>query len=426
VLKAGMGPYLLARHRGSAPNTVISNYANPQVNDDALRRLNNMNSHKIWVEGDSMVRHLPLRNTTTVSTSGATIEDLSLRYSKAPPAIGELLIPDIMVILIGTNNVNRSLEMLEPDLHKMMSGMRKWAPFTPILFLAIRIRPRDTQWKLGFENQMTKNRKTINHMIQNATRYHPGIYYKNPYKIETACFEGSRKILVQAFKNDGLHLSVLGKERLSKWILKITEYELHHVISQTKLITMRYVATHKHHIVLFHGEKAFLSNFHACEINIFGHSFHSAEGAYQYAKALSENRRDIASQCSTLHSGRDIKRLIRQSGINGGHKWDGIKSQIMTLIIIEKFGQNSNLNRQLRDTGKAPLQEDTNNIFWARKNGNGQNELGAILTQYRESMNNPCIINALKLRAANDIMQLHPTLNRKLNIIILNISQSLQ
>ena len=59
----------------------------------------------------------------------------------------------------------------------------------------------------------------------------------------------------------------------------------------------------------------------------------------------------------------------------------------MREIVKRKFLQNRDLAEKLMDTGNAELQEKSSDRFWGiGRNGDGQNELGKILMDVRETL----------------------------------------
>ena len=134
----------------------------------------------------------------------------------------------------------------------------------------------------------------------------------------------------------------------------------------------------------FSGEYRFLSNFYPCTIK--GHRdivYPSSEHAFQAAKFLSTKvRRAIAA----LPTPAAAKAYGRNPGLRRG--WDSIKVGIMTKIVEAKFRQNPDLAEKLMDLEGYLLIEGNwwGDTFWGWCHGVGENHLGIILMQVRDTL----------------------------------------
>lgn len=136
-------------------------------------------------------------------------------------------------------------------------------------------------------------------------------------------------------------------------------------------------------ITEFQGEYRFLSNFWPCEVKFDGVTYPSVEHAYQAAKTLQLNERAeilVAEKPSTA------KRL--------GHKvtkrdnWENIRVGIMKGLLEQKFRPGTTLAHQLLETKNKELIEGNvwHDTFWGVCNGKGENWLGKLLMEIRNSL----------------------------------------
>lgn len=131
----------------------------------------------------------------------------------------------------------------------------------------------------------------------------------------------------------------------------------------------------------FRGEYSFLSNFHPAKTVYEGIEYPTAEHAFQAGKALDiKVRRVIAG----LKSPAEAKRTGRLVDIRPD--WESIKITVMRDVIKAKFS-NKALMEKLLKTGNAELIEGNNwkDYFWGVCNRKGENWLGKILMEIRDS-----------------------------------------
>lgn len=131
----------------------------------------------------------------------------------------------------------------------------------------------------------------------------------------------------------------------------------------------------------FTGKYFFLSNFYPCYVYYKGVLYKSSESAYQAQKCQNSNHRLYFSSLSADES----KKYARSIDIVDG--WECSKDKIMYDIVFAKFNQNVSLRRKLLNTGDAYLIEsnDWGDVYWGVCAGVGQNRLGRILCDVRDS-----------------------------------------
>jgi ribA/ribD-fused uncharacterized protein len=133
----------------------------------------------------------------------------------------------------------------------------------------------------------------------------------------------------------------------------------------------------------FRDKYFFLSNFYPANIvGTDGIKYPSSEHAYQASKTHDINDR---IKISKLDSPGKSKRYGRKLVLR--NKFEIHKVVIMKSIVIRKFVQNPNLISRLLETGDEELIEgnDWGDTFWGVCNGIGENMLGKILMEIRNS-----------------------------------------
>ncbi len=139
----------------------------------------------------------------------------------------------------------------------------------------------------------------------------------------------------------------------------------------------------------FHGEHAFLSNFHPSPITIDGILYSTVEHAFQAAKT-----NDTATK-QTI-AAKDTPGKAKRAGGKRGiltdfdqTAWESVKIQTMERLLRLKF-QDPTLAAQLKATGDQELQEGNiwNDTVWgiSLKTGKGQNHLGKLLMKIRSEI----------------------------------------
>lgn len=134
----------------------------------------------------------------------------------------------------------------------------------------------------------------------------------------------------------------------------------------------------------FVGRYRWLSNFHPCPVFRRGHSFGSAEAAYQAAK-FPEEAWGAFQALSALESKRKARAMLQAATREERAAWDARKADVMRDVVWLKFDQNRDLAGSLIATADLYL-EETNwwgDTFFGVCKGRGQNVLGLILMETR-------------------------------------------
>lgn len=132
----------------------------------------------------------------------------------------------------------------------------------------------------------------------------------------------------------------------------------------------------------FTGDYQFLSNFAHCTINVEGMEFPSVEHAYQALKTWDLEKREEIRTAPTSGIAKKLGRKVVMRG-----DWEQVKVPIMTELLRLKFSQEP-FRSQLLATGGAILIEGNwwNDTFWGVCRGQGENMLGRLLMQIRETL----------------------------------------
>ncbi len=127
------------------------------------------------------------------------------------------------------------------------------------------------------------------------------------------------------------------------------------------------------------------SNFAPYPIALDGKRWPTAEHYFQAQKfedkAYREKIRKADSPMLAARLGRDRKQKLRRD-------WESVRVGVMRAAVLAKFTQHDELRALLLSTGAAKLVEHTeNDNYWGDGgDGSGQNMLGRILMQVRESL----------------------------------------
>lgn len=134
----------------------------------------------------------------------------------------------------------------------------------------------------------------------------------------------------------------------------------------------------------FSGKYRFLSNFYPIQVTYDGGRYPTVEHAYQAAKTLDASTRLLFQVPSALSPGQ-AKGLGR--GLTLRADWEQVKVNIMYQLLESKF-EDEHLRLCLLDTGEEELIEGNTwgDRFWGVCNGRGENMLGRLLMQLRESL----------------------------------------
>lgn len=133
----------------------------------------------------------------------------------------------------------------------------------------------------------------------------------------------------------------------------------------------------------FRGEHYFLSNFSPSEICIQNIKYPTVEHAYQAMKAINNEDRKLISNANTP---KEAKRL--GNTVVCREDWERVRLVVMRGLVFMKFIINTNLRKQLIDTGDEELIEGNwwKDTFWGVCNGVGENNLGKILMEIRKCL----------------------------------------
>jgi ribA/ribD-fused uncharacterized protein len=131
----------------------------------------------------------------------------------------------------------------------------------------------------------------------------------------------------------------------------------------------------------FRGEYAFLSNFYSSPVWMLSRRYRTVEHAYQAAKTLDLEQREIIREAATP---AQAKRLGRKVIVRSG--WDSVKLRVMLYLLRRKFAKGTEMADALEGTGDAKLVEGNwwGDTFWGVCGGVGENHLGKLLMQIRE------------------------------------------
>lgn len=136
-------------------------------------------------------------------------------------------------------------------------------------------------------------------------------------------------------------------------------------------------------ITSFHGEHAFLSNFHAFTIEYKGNAYPTIEHFFQAQKAVDPADHDRIKNAPTP---RDAKRLGRTIDIRAD--WDAVRLAVMRTALDLKFTAGTPLADRLLATGESLLVEGNTwgDRYWGQVQGHGHNWLGHLLMARRSEL----------------------------------------
>lgn len=132
----------------------------------------------------------------------------------------------------------------------------------------------------------------------------------------------------------------------------------------------------------FFGEHRFLSNFHPAKVELDGLMFPTTEHAYQAAKVLDLEAREVFQ---TLATGREARQLGQR--VQCRPDWEEVKYSVMYDLNCQKFATYP-LSVKLMNTGTLYLEETNTwgDKYWGVCNGVGQNNLGKMLMAIRDDL----------------------------------------
>ncbi|MGF1752670.1 GTP cyclohydrolase II [Vibrio makurazakiensis] len=140
--------------------------------------------------------------------------------------------------------------------------------------------------------------------------------------------------------------------------------------------------------VLFYepeDRNGYLSNFAACDIQINDEVWPTSEHYYQAMKFSCPKQRSEIFHAKTPEHAFELSRKYQ---LDIRSDWFQIRVDVMTFIVSEKFKQNSRFAHQLVSTGDLIIKEHSHkDSFWGDGgDGTGQNQLGHILMNVRDSL----------------------------------------
>jgi hypothetical protein len=135
----------------------------------------------------------------------------------------------------------------------------------------------------------------------------------------------------------------------------------------------------------FHDEYNFLSNFYPSVVVVDDISFPTVEHAFQALKLKNRTEENLR-HFSKLSDPNDAKKLGRRIELRSD--WDEVKYQIMYDLVYQKFSKHKQLRSKLIKTDNAILIEGNTwgDVIWGTCGGKGENWLGRILMQVRDTL----------------------------------------
>jgi len=137
-------------------------------------------------------------------------------------------------------------------------------------------------------------------------------------------------------------------------------------------------------IMEMRGTTKWLSNYEICPVEHEGILYNSSEAAYQATKTLDLELRKTF-----------VNMTPKEARVNGGKlklrpDWEAIKYSVMYLVVLDKFKRNRYLQEKLINTGSVHLEEGNHHgdKYWGTVDGEGLNNLGIILMDVREILQN--------------------------------------
>ena len=134
--------------------------------------------------------------------------------------------------------------------------------------------------------------------------------------------------------------------------------------------------------VAFSGDRFFLSNFYPHAFLFNGHTYATAEHAFQATKCVDLEEAQSVRQASSPAAAKRIGRRVQLR-----EDWNEARVDVMRAVLAAKFA-DPDLRARLIATGDADLVEENTwgDRFWGRSRGVGKNMLGQLLMELRESL----------------------------------------
>jgi ribA/ribD-fused uncharacterized protein len=147
-----------------------------------------------------------------------------------------------------------------------------------------------------------------------------------------------------------------------------------------------YAVHSKDQIKGFFGPYRFLSNFFIAPVFFEAMVYRTSENAYQAAKTQDTTLRFLFQNCEPW----EAKDKGGKNGLLAERKafrkdWEDVKTEIMCVIVFDKFARNRDLRDKLLETGLRHLEEANSwgDKVWGTVDGEGENRLGRILMNVR-------------------------------------------
>ena len=133
----------------------------------------------------------------------------------------------------------------------------------------------------------------------------------------------------------------------------------------------------------FQWKYRFLSNFYPAKVILAGDEYPTVEHAYQAAKTTNVAERDTIRGVARPGEAKKLGKLISTRD-----SWNQIKLNVMKDLVQQKFFKHRDLKRRLLDTKDSELIEGNwwGDRFWGVCEGEGENHLGKILMEVRDSL----------------------------------------
>ena len=128
------------------------------------------------------------------------------------------------------------------------------------------------------------------------------------------------------------------------------------------------------------------TNWSPYRVKIWGHTFPTAEHAYQYKKFETLDPK-LANRIRRAACPEKAKQLGWSKPINR-KEWDEIRVSVMQEILSAKCAQHEEVQRALKSTGNTAIIQhaDDSDTFWGiGMRGNGKNTMGKLWMALRES-----------------------------------------
>ena len=145
------------------------------------------------------------------------------------------------------------------------------------------------------------------------------------------------------------------------------------------------VVSHIASRIYFQGKSSLLSNFREHDLHLFGHIFRTSEACYQWVKAMTIGRLDLAQRLLGTTNGLEAKQITDQGLRHTDMTYwtETAKLSIMVYIKLQRSRQDQDFKTFLMNNEHS-IMENTPNDFWGRgSNYMGRNELGKTLMQIR-------------------------------------------